>query len=218
MLGQLAALVLVVATQNVRVGMPPYQARHDIRQAAALSSVVLTQEMGYRRAVEFRPAGWRSAHFAGTWPGDCATYWQRSTWRELRSWVRPVSFASFPYGHRWLLATVLRHRRSGQRVAFVCVHLITHGLRRPQVEARSIARVRRQVRQLRATMPVVVGGDWNRPYGQRARFHGCHSLRPGRAGRVDYVWGCGMRAVRTVVLAPTYSDHDGVRARFRVAP
>lgn len=215
MLGQLAALALVVATQNVRVTLPPPEAQHDIRQAAAgRTSIVLTQEMGRRAAWKYRPAGWGSAHFPyGVRRADCATYFDRARWRKVSAWPRQISYAPFVAGHRWALITVLRDRSSGVRVATVCVHLITRTLARSAVFERSTDRLRAIVGRLRARYgAVVVGGDWNRPWRQRAPFLGCRTL-PARA--VDYIWGCGVQPMGSRAIRHTYSDHDGVRMWMR---
>lgn len=219
MLTQLAALLLVVATQNVLRTMPPDQARHDIRHAAAHSSILVTQEMFTRRAARFRPAGWGSAHFPGP-RGDCATYWQRRSWKAQRAWPVRVSRATFPHGSRWALVTLLRAQQSGQLLAVICVHLITHSLARRAVYGRSADRLRTLVARLRQRMPVVIGGDWNRVWRLRARFPGCASQRPPAGtgpsgGRVDYLLGCGLQPAGAHVIWHTYSDHNGLRASFR---
>src|SRR5262245_4433392 len=111
-----------VTTQNVRQGLPLRQARHDIRQAAEHSSLVVTQEMGTRVDERFAPEGWGWVHFSGLRRGDCATFYDRGVWRLVRAWIKPITFAQFRAGHRFVLATVLRNRASGNRLGLVCVH------------------------------------------------------------------------------------------------
>jgi hypothetical protein len=215
------AEAVTVTTQNVYVGLSRPHARHDIRQAAQHSSVVLTQEMGHRRAARFAPAGWGVVHFRGTWRGDCATYYDRARWRVVRAWPFRVSSASFRAGHRWGVVTVLRHvGRPGSRLAVVNVHLFTRTIFRPVAWRRAMGRIGGVTGRLVARYPrVVMGGDWNRTYGRRARFPGFSSAEPPRrtgpkGGRVDYLYWHGDRLDGLRVIGGTFSDHDGTRVRL----
>jgi len=112
-----------ITTQNVRYTLPPVQARHDIRQAANRGSVLFTQEMGRRQARRFAPAGWGVAHAAGTYRGDCATFYRRDVWRLRRAYVvRVVDVATRrpSNGHRWALVTVQRARRQWRPSVSTC--------------------------------------------------------------------------------------------------
>lgn len=211
--------VLALTTQNVRQGLPPDQARHDIHQAAARSSVVVTQEMGRRQASHFAPGGWGTAHFRGLRRGDCATYWQRSSWRIVgHPQLRQLTYAPFRAGHRFALATVLRGH--GTRVAVVCVHLITRWLDRRAVYAAGMRRLGHWLTQLRQRWPhVVVGGDWNRPWDRRASFAGFTSEPPSKAtgplgGRIDYLDWHQASWRSSQVVGHTFSDHQGFRVRL----
>lgn len=221
---------VTITTQNVRVGMTPQHSRHDIGQASENSSIVFTQEMGYRHAQRFAPRGWRSAHFPGVRRGDCATYWDRSVWRLRSSWTKQITFAPFRAGHRFALATVLRSvSRPHVVLAAVCVHMITKSLYRRAVYRRGIARLDVMLDRLRAHhRHVIVGGDWNLPWGVDARERPIgfphrvlipqrfRSMPPARAtgakgGRIDYFWQHHMSAVSERVIGHTWSDHNGVR-------
>lgn len=236
----LAAASLALTTQNVQAGLPPAQARHDIRQAAAGSSVVLAQEMGRRVAPRFAPPGWGWAHFGGLRRGDCAAYWNRAQWRLVRTWPTQLTFATLPLGrgHRWALTTILRGVgiRSGIRLAVVCVHQITHALDRQPTYRYGTHRLALLLARLATHHRyVAVGGDWNMPYPQdhRLRLSGFPArVLPaqglaGRApaaptgpkgGRVDYWYTQrpGLAAIGGAVLRGTYSDHDGSRIRLRL--
>jgi hypothetical protein len=206
-----ASLLLVITTQNVRHTLPAPQARHDIHQAARHGSVLVTQEMGKRHAAGLSPPGWGSAHFLGPRRGDCATFWKRSSWHLVRSWVRPLTFAPFRAGHRWAQVTILRGH--GTTVAVVCVHLVTRG--HWPTYRRGIVRLQRLLASLQQPQ-VVVGGDWNAArWRAHLRWPCTHSWRTGpRAGRDDRLcWHhAHLRSQR--LLGHTYSDHDGVRARL----
>lgn len=216
-----AVAALTITTQNVRVGMPPPAAHHDIDQAAERSSIVFAQEMGLRRAARFAPDGWGTSHFTGIRRGDCATYWDRKVWHRMSSWTRQLTFASFRAGHRFALVTVLRGK--GTTLATVCVHSITKSLsaaRRP-VFARGMHRLSRVIHLLRYRYShVVVGGDWNRTWPHRARFKGFRSTEPQRAtgaggGRVDYFYWARGDQTGLRVIGHTRSDHNGVRLHLR---
>ena len=222
--GAVVAIALTITTQNVRVGMPPDHAHHDINQAAQNSSVVITQEMGLRRASRFAPSGWGTAHVAGLRQGDCATYWDRAVWRERSHWVRQISNAPFRAGTRYLLVTTLRHVQAPHvTLAAVCVHSITRSEHRRPVFIRAMGKVNATLQNLSVNHRyVVVGGDWNRIWSQRARFPGFRSVSPLRAtgpkgGRVDYFeWSrhVGLRGER--IIGNTFSDHNGVRMHLRL--
>ena len=211
--------VLTITTQNVRAGMPPERVRHDVHQAAEQSSVVFTQEMFYRRAAAFAPSGWGTAHHAGNRKGDCATYWDRSRWRERRSFVTLLTNAPFHTGLKYALTTVL-HLRGHPRVtmAAVCVHMMTRSIPRRAWYARGMDRLRDLLSRLDRYPYVVVGGDWNRGWPQRARIAGYDSKKPpeatgGQGGRIDYFWwqrlNIDYRSIR--VIGHTFSDHNGTR-------
>jgi hypothetical protein len=213
----IATVAIAIATQNVYVGLPPDRARHDIRQATAQSSIVLTQEMGSRHAREFAPRGWAVAHRLGPWVGDCATFYDTSVWRRRDWWTFPITKSdAFPGGHRFGLVTVLHGH--GTTVAAVCVHMITQPRNRPDVEAAGVRRLRAQLAALRATYPhVVVGGDWNRAFSWRPFLPHMRATRPPRPThspgvRIDYIYAETPRTVRRIaVIGHTYSDHNGVR-------
>lgn len=214
------AYALTVTTQNVRLGLTPAHARHDIRQAAQRSGVVLAQEMRGRDAARFRPPGYWSTQ---TQPrGDCATFWDRSRWRFVSRAAVPYEFGTFPRGHRWALVTVLRSvNRPGVRLATVNVHSVTRSLSRPVVFGRGMARLGRLAASLAAAYGrVVVGGDTNRTWPLRARLPGFRTVRPPRAtgpkgGTVDYLyWSGPLRFRNARVIAETYSDHNGARYRL----
>lgn len=231
----LAAVSLTVTTQNVRVSLPPAQARHDIAQAAEHSSLVVTQEMGKRHARRFAPAGWGTAHFSGLSRGDCATYWKRDRWTLRRSWAVQLTAADgFRHGHRWALVTVLRDHQT--TVALVCLHMITRALDRRPVYRRGIGRLAQLLTRLHSHWPhVLVGGDWNLAWGTdhqlrlpgfpavRLPAHGMRSWAPSRAtgpqgGRVDFFYWrrhaitcTGLR-----IIGHTYSDHQGTRIHLRL--
>jgi hypothetical protein len=215
------AHAVTVTTQNVYVGLPRAEARHDIRQAAQFSSVVFTQEMGHRRASRFTPAHWAVVHFRGTWRGDCATFYDRRVWRVVRAHTFRVSAEPFRAGHRWALVTVLRHvGRPGSRLATVNVHAFTHTIFRPVAWRRAVTTIRDVADGLAARYGrVVMGGDWNRTWDRRGRFPGFASAEPPRqtgpkGGRVDYVFWHGERFRGIRVIGRTYSDHDGTRVRL----
>lgn len=211
--------VLVLTTQNVKVTLPPDKAAHDIRQAAQYSSVVFTQEMFYRDAGRFAPAGWGSAHHPGRNRGDCATYWDRDVWQRLAAFLVPITWATFKHGHRWALVTVLRGH--GVTVAAVCVHLITRFRFHPIATRNGTRRLAALTARLRDRWGrVVIGGDWNRPFSRRPDFPGFRSGWPPRGtgprgGRPDYV--LTTRPVEAVhVVGHTWSDHNGVRYRLGI--
>lgn len=217
-----AAVALVVTTQNVQLGMPPAHVRHDIRHAAEHSSVVLAQEMFHRHAARYAPPGWGTAHRIGRPRGDCATYWDRDRWHLVRSYVVPIARATFPRGHRTALVTVLRGR--GTAVGVVCLHMFTHTRFRPLAWANAVRRVTALAGRLRARWGhVVVGGDWNRQWSNRPRVGPGFRSAPAPAvtgpkgGRPDFVYWSGARRVAPVrVIRPTYSDHNGTRYRLRL--
>ena len=216
------AAVLTITTQNVRVGLPPPAVHHDINQAAQHSSIVFTQEMGERRAARFAPKGWGTAHHAGLRQGDCATYWDRSVWKERRSFVTLLTDAPFKAGLRYALTTVL-HLRGDPTVtmAAVCVHFLPTTIPRHVWFDRGMDRLRALLHRMEQYPYVVVGGDWNRVWPKRARIAGYGSKEPpsatgGRGGRVDYFWwqrlNIDYRSIR--VIHHTFSDHNGVRMRL----
>lgn len=214
----LAAVVLTIATQNVRLGMTPAHTHHDINAAASRAAVVMTQEMGQRRARNYAPPGYGTAHHAGMWRGDCALYWNRAEWRLARpSWVVPITRADgFHGGHRWALVTVLKQAAPPHhRVAVVCLHMITHWGQRVPVERAGIARLTALRHRLSAHWPrLVMGGDWNRRYVHRAAFPPMTAARPPRPThaprkRIDYLFSQHMRVTRTAVIGHTVSDHNG---------
>ena len=196
------AAVLTITTQNVRVGLPPPAVHHDINQAAQHSSIVFTQEMGERRAARFAPKGWGTAHHAGLRQGDCATYWDRSVWKERRSFVTLLTDAPFKAGLRYALTTVL-HLRGDPTVtmAAVCVHMITKSIPRRAWYARGMDRLRALLTRMERY-----------PYGSKEP----PSATGGRGGRVDYFWwqrlNIDYRSIR--VIHHTFSDHNGVRMRL----
>ena len=222
LLGAVVGIALTITTQNVRVGLPPPEAHHDINQAAAHSSIVFTQEMALRDVQRFAPSGWGSAHFSGLRRGDCATYWNRSVWTRVNAWTVPLTWAGFRAGHRFALVTILRGH--GLTLAVVCVHSITHSTRpaRRPVFARGMARLNVVLQRLRTKYPVVVGGDWNRGWTQRARFTGfrsveTHGTTSGGGGHIDYFeWSPRVRFGSQRVIGHTFSDHNGVRLHLRL--
>jgi hypothetical protein len=215
----LVAVVLTITTQNVKVTLPPPAAHHDINQAAEHSSIVFTQEMGLRRARNFAPRNWGTAHAAGLRQGDCATYWDRAVWRERNSYPTLLTHAPFRAGTRYALTTVLHLRHTSVTVAAVCVHMITRTLQRSRVYSRGMDRLQALLDRLALRYPVVVGGDWNRDWSRRVPMVGYHTARPphstGGGARIDYFrWGhdFGERSIR--VIGDTRSDHNGVRMRL----
>jgi endonuclease/exonuclease/phosphatase (EEP) superfamily protein YafD len=211
------AYAVTVTTQNVAHTLARAPARHDVRQAADGSGVVLTQEMAGRRAARFAPRGWGTAQRAG----DCATYWDRATWRLVRSYAVRISHAPFWRGTRYALVAVLANNTNpGVRLATVNVHVFTRTVPHAPAFRRATTRVRRLADGLVAHgAAVVVGGDWNRDYRARARFPGFSSRRPPRptgptGGRVDYVYAHGLAFRGVRVMGHTYSDHNGYRARL----
>lgn len=216
--GALAAVVLTITTQNVRVSLPPPLAHHDITQAAQHSSVLFTQEMGLRDARRFAPPGWGTAHAQGLRQGDCATYYDRDLWRKTGSRAVLLTHAPFRAGTRYALVTHLRGQ--GTTLDVVCVHMITKSLARRAVYHRGMDRLRALLSRLTAAH-VVVGGDWNRNWSQRAPLSGYHTRKPpaptgSHGGRIDYLWwrGAAERTIR--VIGHTASDHQGVRVRLRL--
>lgn len=219
-----AAVVLVLTTQNVRVTLPPDEARHDIRQAAEHSSVVVTQEMGRRHAARFAPAGWGTAHRPGVRRGDCAAYWDRDAWHRVRAYAVPITWATFRAGHRWALVTVLAGH--GLRVAVVCVHMVTHGLSHPIAYRNGTRRLAALLVRLRGRVgPVVVAGDWNARWGEARGRVGYPprvlgpTFNAAPVRRID--WAVWSRPGVSILAPPrvirhTYSDHNGVRFRLRV--
>lgn len=219
----LTAVVLTITTQNVKVGMDPDHARHDIRQAAEHSSVVITQEMGYRHTRLFAPKGWASAHFMGSARGDCATFWDKAVWTERRHWTNLLTTGAFKNGHRYSLTTILRGQ--GTVVAVVCIHMITRWGDRIPTEREGMRNLGALLHRLTARYPhVVVGGDWNRRWANRARFTGFRSQSPSKAtfsphaSRIDYFQWHGARVLRQRVVGHTYSDHNGLRTHLRLTP
>jgi hypothetical protein len=224
-----AADRVTVTTQNVRYTLDRDRARHDIRQAAEHSSIVLAQEMRYRVARRFAPPGWGTAHVRVTGPtanrGDCATYWSRDVWTFVRRWTVPISAAPFRNGHRWALVTILRG--NGTRLAVVNVHTftLTRSSSRRALYARSMGRVRDLLDGLRQRNDaVIVGGDWNRTYDLRVKFgqpwRTSDPPRPtgSRGGRIDYLrWVApDFRPLSVRVIGDTYSDHNGVRVTLGI--
>lgn len=216
---------VTITTQNVRVGMPFAHVRHDIEQAAEHSSIVLTQEQGERRARDFAPSGWGTAHFGGVRRGDCATYWDRDDWRFDGARTKQLTYAPFRAGHRFALLVNLHARLAPHtHVSVICVHLITKTMLRRLVFRRGMRRLGVMLRFIEAHHPyghVIVGGDWNRGWPRRARFDGFGSWQPPRAtghhgGRIDYFEQQSRRVVpmRIRVIGGTFSDHNGVRMRF----
>ena len=211
-----------ITTQNVRVTLPPAQARHDVRQAAARGSVLFAQEMGRRGAGRFRPAGWGSAQAAGPFRGNCATFYNRHVWR-LRSWraVRLLDEnlpAHPPQGHIWALVTVLT---GAETLAGVCVHMPTKRAG-DGVYAPALRRLRALLARLSSRYPrVVVGGDWNRDYSRRPALAGFRAARPpapthSPGVRIDYIYAHRPAHIARVrVIGRTYSDHNGVRVWVR---
>jgi endonuclease/exonuclease/phosphatase family metal-dependent hydrolase len=219
--GVVAAIVLTLTTQNVRVGLPPWQAHHDIRQAAHQSSVVVAQEMQHRHAAAYAPAGWGTAHRPGRARGDCATYWNRAVWvRVGRPYTVRLTAAPFRWGTRYALVTILRHRGGPTLVGVVCVHMVTRSWERRTVYARGMDRLDRLLGRLPAR--TVVAGDWNRGYGRRVPVPGYSTARPprptGAGARIDYAWWEHAHLDRIRTIGGTYSDHDGVRVRLRLTP
>ena len=218
-----AAAALVVTTQNVQLGMTPAHVRHDIRHAAEYSSVVMTQEMFYRHAARYAPPGWGTAHWIGRPRGDCAVYWDRDRWRLVGSYVVPITWATFPRGHRTALVTVLRGH--GVTVGAVCVHMFTHTLFRPLAWGNGVRRVSALAARLRARWGhVVIGGDWNRNWLDRPRigprFVSARSPADTgpKGGRPDFVYWAGARRTAPVrVIRGTYSDHNGTRYRLALS-
>lgn len=201
-----------ITTQNVRRGIAPAHVRHDVRQAAAAGSVLLTQEMGWRHPRRFRPPGWSVAHVGAGRRGDCATFYDRDVWRLRRSYVVPLP------ARRWALVAVLTGRHP---LAAVCVHMPTHNVSRG-VYWSGIDRLRPLLRRLSSRFRhVAVGGDWNNVYRTRARFRGFTSARPPagtgpKGGRVDYVYvRRPAHIARVRIIRHTYSDHNGVRVWVR---
>jgi len=197
--------------------------RHDIRQAAQRSGVVLTQEMRGRDAATFAPRGWGYAQRpTGDFRGDCATFWDRARWRWVRGFAFQYEFATFPRGHRWALVTILASvNRPAVRLAVVNVHSVTRSLERAPVFARGMARLGRLTAHLRGVWGrVVLGGDFNRVWPLRARFPGFATVRPPRAtgpkgGTVDFLyWSAPLRFRAVRVIAATHSDHNGARYRM----
>lgn len=214
---------LTVTTQNVRLGLGPAAVRHDIRQAAQRSGVVLTQEMRGRRAAAYAPPGWGYAQRpAAGFVGDCATYWDRARWRWVRGFAVGYEFGAFPRGHRWALVTVLRSVPfPRQTLAVVNVHSVTRSLDRAPVFAAGMARLGRLTARLTAVWGrVVLGGDWNRVWPLRGRFAGFRTVQPAQAtgprgGRVDFLyWSGPLRFRGARVVTATRSDHNGFRVRL----
>jgi len=217
------APAVVVTTQNVRYTLGPAHTRHDIRHAAAGGSVVLAQEFRYRHAARYRPAGWGAVQASRPRVlnrGDCAVYWDRAVWRLRRAYVVPVTDYPARNGHRRALVAVLTGRHT---LAAVCVHMPTHKVPRPAYW-RGIGRLRVAVERLAARYRhVIVGGDWNNPYSTRARFPGFATVAPGigtgaRGGRVDYLYVSRPDSITGhKVITGTYSDHNGMRVRDKLA-
>jgi endonuclease/exonuclease/phosphatase (EEP) superfamily protein YafD len=171
--GAAADTQITITTQNVRYSLPPWQAAHDIRQAAQHSSIVLLQEMAGRRAARYRPAGWASAQATGRpyAARECPALWSARVWSLRRHSTRLLARSDlFPSATRYASVTVLRHRAAGFRAAVVCLHLIPHverhgrptALPRQRVLSRELATVYDLARTLAARYRVVVvGGDWN---------------------------------------------------------
>ena len=202
-----------VTTQNVRVGLPAWQARHDIRHAARFGSVVLAQEMHKRRAAAFAPAHWGTAQATRARVrnrGDCAIYWRRDRWRLRRAYVVPVTRGVTRNETRYAQIAVLTGR---QTMAAVCVHMPT--ARAPTAVYRAgIGRIRALLGRLARFPHVVIGGDWNRAYSRRPRLPGYVAGRPPRG--VDYVYARRPDTVSRVrVIRPTFSDHNGIRTWVR---
>ena len=217
----IAAVALTITTQNVRVGLPPPAVHHDIDQAAVHSSVVLTQEMGKRRAAQVRPS--RLGHLAPppgsgratarpTGTGTCGT--------DRATSVRPITWASFRAGHRFAQVTTLRGR--GTTLAVVWVHSITRSLERTGTFNRGMVRLGRVLHRLeQRNEHVVVGGDWNRVYPSGTGSPGSprsHPARPTgpRGGRVDYLYWHHARHTGDRVITGTRSDHNGFRVHLRL--
>jgi hypothetical protein len=222
------ANAVTISTQNVRRTLPPLEARHDLRQAARGSTIVVAQELFARRAPWLAPPGWGTAHRRGP-RGDCATFWDRSVWRARRSYPVQLTDADFPggHGHRWALVTILH--RPDRTIAVVCVHMITHARARPIVYRAGIRRLRQLAVNLAQRFPVIIGGDWNVPHPWDVRtklrgfpvaaFPGWQSRatvrRTTRESRPDWFLWTGFRSTSIARISRTYSDHDGVRIRLR---
>lgn len=224
---------IAVATQNVRYTLGPVHARHDVRDAAARSSIVFAQEFGLRRASRFAPTGWGTVHYPGLRRGDCATFYDRATWRRVRSWPIQLTRAPFRAGTRWAVVTILRDH-AGRTLATINVHLITRARHRRAVYRHGIARLDRVASQLAQRSPVVIGGDWNLPHAWdlRTRLRGfpARTFLPEwrtaatprlttRRARLDYFYATrDLRVVRISRIGNTYSDHDGARVVLRLSP
>ena len=141
------------------------------------------------------PPGWGTDHHRGLRQGDCATYYDRALWRKTGSRVVRLTDAPFRAGTRYALITHLRGQ--GTTLAVVCVHMITKSLARRAVYAHGMDRLRSTLSGLTAAH-VVVGGDWNRVWPQRAPLSGLphpRSLRH-RPAPVEAEWTtCGGRVL-----------------------
>lgn len=210
-----AAERATITTQNVRVTLPPGQARADIRQAAEHSSLLLLQEMHRRWAHRYEPPRWGHAQAPQGGPlhrRDCAVMWSHQVWAERGQKVpRLSSGGTFEGADRWAVLVQLQHRASRARAIVVCVHLSPRPARN-QLQRQTLLPL---LASLRADL-VVVGGDWNRRRPQLAAQLHRRGYVSGGGNRVDSVWW--RRPARQVapwrVIRPTFSDHDGVRYRL----
>jgi endonuclease/exonuclease/phosphatase family metal-dependent hydrolase len=171
-LGFAAAAVLVVATQNVQVGMPAYQARHDITRAAVGADVVVLQEMGGRRvAAGFTPAGFRCWQALSGPAREVPVCWRASRFAEIAAHTTLLHRSDlFPSATRAASTVVLRDRTTGRLWPVVDVHMIPHievGGRLRQLPRRALAvlalsRIDALADRLTARYGrVIIGGDFN---------------------------------------------------------
>jgi endonuclease/exonuclease/phosphatase (EEP) superfamily protein YafD len=237
-----AATTYTVTTINVRHTLGKTRARHDLDLAQRGSDLVLTQEMGSRRASSFTRPGWRVSQ-----PGDVMS---------LAVFYRPAVLrlvGSFPVllhrSHAFASATryALAYRfapAGGGCLLVVDVHEIPHvergghprHLPRIALYNRGMDRLTGYTRTARASCALLIGGDWNvdgnadarvrhpafpyahlHPAGLRSEWRAFPNARPTLGRRhVDGFYYSGIRGVSRRILGRTYSDHNADRLTFRI--
>lgn len=234
-----APVPLVVTTLNVHETLGPARARHDLARAYVGSDLVLTQEMGRRRARDLIPDRF------GVWqPRDAAQLavaWRRST-LTFRGGVILLAHRSHLFRSATRYALAARFRTpAGRCLVAVDVHSIPHveinghprRLPRITLVQKFTTRLRAFSTVVRAGCALIIGGDWNVdgyadrrvryryfPAVQLGALDSTWGLFPGRRGTlgarsVDGFYLDRLDALGFRVVGGTYSDHDAARVWVR---
>lgn len=231
-------------TQNVRVTLGKTRAAHDIRRALDGSDLLLTQEMGGRHATRFAPAGIGVMQPPDRAARELAIYYRRSQLEAVGSFpILFHASRLFRSATRYALVAVFRTRTAPSRcLVAVDVHMIPHieraghprALPRRTLVRRALDRLAAFVHTYRRGCGLLIGGDWNvdgyadrrvrspvfpyahlAPLGLRSSWAVFHARDTLGSRSVDGFYLAGIRPLALRVLVGTYSDHNGVRLRFR---